>query len=100
MAFQTSRSNSVSAPAAAAKPSYTKAVETKTSSTGSKSINLGGLYEGKPNSKLALKGSKTKEDIVIPAGYIIKVFVKGGQSKNGKDLPPFEVVAQPPMDAE
>ncbi len=62
-------------------------------------INIAGLYEhekadGTP-SKLVMKGS-VKEAITIPAGYQLRLFVKGGKSKNGKDLPPFELVAQPP----
>lgn len=60
----------------------------------SDSIQISGLYEGKPDSKLVLKGT-LKEAITIPAGYQIKVFRKGGVSKNGKELPPFELVAQP-----
>lgn len=60
----------------------------------SESIQISGLYEGKPDSKLVLKGT-LREDVTIPAGYQIKVFRKGGVSKNGKELPPFELVAQP-----
>lgn len=87
MAFQTSRNqNSNSAPVA-------QKVVSKADST---SVNLGGAYEGKPGSKLALKTGKLKEAVTIPAGYVIKVFTKGGKSKNGKDLPPFEIVAQEP----
>lgn len=33
--------------------------------------------------------------ITIPAGYSLKVFTKGGMSKNGKRLPDFDLVAQP-----
>lgn len=63
----------------------------------STSISVAGLYEGKAGSKLAMKSGTLKEAITIPAGYQLKVFVKGGKSKNGKDLPPFEVVAQPAL---
>lgn len=58
------------------------------------SIQISGLYEGKPDSKLVLKGT-LREAVTIPAGYQIKIFRKGGVSKNGKELPPFELVAQP-----
>lgn len=59
-------------------------------------IQIAGLYDGKEGSKLAMSG-KVKEAVTIPAGYVVKVFVKGGKSKNGKDLPPFELVAQPAL---
>lgn len=83
MAFQTNRST-FSKPATSAPASSQK----------TNSVQLGGAYEGKPDSKLVLKTGKLKEPITIPAGYVIKVFKKGGVSKNGKDLPPFEIVAQ------
>jgi hypothetical protein len=67
--------------------------ETNTENKSDK-IQITGLYEGKADSVLVLKGS-VKEDIMIPAGYQIKIFKKGGVSKNGKELPPFELVAQP-----
>lgn len=86
MAFSTNRSNS----------NYNKPQTQAVSGQKSTSINISGLYEGKPDSKLVLKGGKLKDSITIPAGYTLKVFKKGGKSKNGKDLPPFEVVAQAP----
>ena len=94
MAFQTSRSSSANSNFNKS-PSDAVAVNKVVVSKDTTSINLGGAYEGKPNSKLALKTGKLKEAITIPAGYTIKVFTKGGKSKNGKDLPPFEIVAQP-----
>lgn len=93
MAFQTSRSNSNSNYNKSSDVVVNKVVASKKDTT---SVNLGGAYEGKPGSKLALKTGKLKEAITIPAGYTIKVFQKGGKSKNGKDLPPFEIVAQAP----
>lgn len=87
MAFQTNRGTGFNS----------KPAQAPVATTGKQdSINLSGLYEGKPDSKLVLKGGKLKESITIPAGYTLKVFKKGGKSKNGKDLPPFEVVAQAP----
>lgn len=88
MAFQTNRSSSFNSN----KPAVQGSAVAKKSDT----INLSGLYEGKADSKLVLKGGKLKEAITIPAGYTLKVFKKGGISKNGKELPPFEIVAQPP----
>lgn len=79
------------APAAAPVSNYSK------SSDNSDKIILTGLYEhtnkaGTP-SKLVMKG-KTNKEITIPAGYDLKVFVQGGTSKNGKALPPYQLVAQ------
>jgi hypothetical protein len=62
----------------------------------SKSIQITGMYDGKQGSKLIAKGMKLKEPVTIPAGYTVKLFVKGGKSKTGKDLPTYELVAQPP----
>lgn len=86
MAFSTTRSNPTS--------NYNNKAPVQADKQAS--INLSGLYEGKPDSKLVLKGGKLKDAITIPAGYTLKVFKKGGKSKNGKDLPPFEIVAQAP----
>ena len=66
-----------------------------TSNSDSKSIVISGMYDGKEGSKLIAKGMRLKEDVVIPAGYTVKLFQKGGKSKNGKDLPTYELVAQP-----
>lgn len=97
MAFQTSTANSNGR----SSNSYSNNLANKAAAPApvrakGESINLGGAYEGKPGSKLVLKTGKTKESITIPAGYVLKVFQKGGKSKNGKDLPPFEIVAQKP----
>jgi len=54
------------------------------------------MYDGKEGSKLVAKGITLKEAVTIPAGYTVKLFQKGGKSKNGKDLPQYELVAQPP----
>lgn len=35
--------------------------------------------------------------ITIPAGYVVKMFVKGGTSPSGKRLPDFDLVAQPAL---
>ena len=68
------------------------------SATPSDKIVITGLYEynkkdGTP-SKLVMKG-KTNKEITIPADFELKVFAAGGKSKNGKDLPPYQLVAQP-----
>lgn len=63
-------------------------------------VKVAGIYpyEKKDGtaSKLLYKG-KTMSDVSIPAGYSVSIFVAGGKSKNGKDLPPFEIVATPPL---
>lgn len=92
MAFQTNRS-SVGTNTNKSAPVATTAVRSEKSD----SINVGGMYEGKPDSKLVLKGGALKESITIPAGYVAKVFKKGGLSKNGKQLPPYEIVFQAPQ---
>lgn len=98
MGFQTNRSNSFNP----AKSNTSVRSDVKAAAVGgagastSKSIVISGMYDGKPNSKLIAKGMTLKEDIVIPAGYTVKLFQKGGKSKNGKDLPTYELVAQPP----
>ena len=94
MAFQTNRSsntgNNVRSNSA---QTYTK----KAVDDGSvKSISISGMYDGKEGSKLVAKGIKLKEAVTIPAGYTVKLFQKGGKSKNGLDLPTYELVAQPP----
>jgi hypothetical protein len=95
MAFQTSRSQNQNQTNSFRKP---EANTTAVSSDKKKSdtINISGAYEGKPDSKLVLKGMALKEAVTIPAGFTVKVFVKGGVSKNGKQLPQYEIVAQPP----
>lgn len=95
MAFQTQRSSNSTGGFRKQETSNTQAVEKKKSD----SINIAGAYEGKPDSKLVLKSSALKESVTIPAGYTVKVFVKGGISKNGKQLPQYEIVAQPPRKA-
>lgn len=92
MAFQTNRNNNYQKPATSSAAPVKKAEGTSES----KSIQISGMYDGKPGSKLVAKGGKLKEDLTIPAGYSIKLFQKGGKSKNGKDLPTYELVAQPP----
>lgn len=95
MAFQTNRNtNSNYSQAKPAASTTTKAVVQDDGKE--KSISISGMYDGKPGSKLVAKGGKLKEDLTIPAGYSIKLFQKGGKSKNGKDLPTYELVAQPP----
>jgi hypothetical protein len=89
MGFQTSRSSNNSNSTVRSN----SVVEKKKSD----SIKISGLYEGTEGTKLALRGSSLKEAITIPAGYEIRVFTKGGTSKNGKELPPYELVAQPAM---
>lgn len=82
--------------------SYRPAVKTGTTAATAEStsdkIILTGLYEYTKKdgtaSKLVMRG-KTNKEITIPAGYELKVFVAGGKSKNGKDLPPYQLVAQP-----
>jgi hypothetical protein len=99
MAFQTSRNstNQTNTVASTSKPAFqSKAVSSDVASDVVKSINITGMYDGKPGSKLVAKGGKLLSDITIPAGYSLKLFQKGGKSKNGKDLPTYELVAQPP----
>ena len=80
----------------AARTNY--ADKNRTEGTVSEKVILGGLYEHTSKdgsaSKLVMKG-KISRDITIPAGYELKVFVQGGKSKNGKDLPPYQLIAQP-----
>lgn len=66
----------------------------------SDSITISGMYDGKEGSKLVAKGMKLKEAVTIPAGYTVKLFQRGGLSKNGKALPTYELVAQPARDAQ
>lgn len=77
--------------------------QNRTLATGTKTskIKVAGIYEHQPKdpskeSKLLFKG-KTMSEVVIPAGYSVSIFKAGGKSKNGKDLPPFEIVAQPAL---
>lgn len=76
----------------------TAAPAARTAAKDPNKITISGLYEYNKKdgtaSKLVMKG-KTNKDITIPAGYELKVFVAGGKSKNGKDLPPYQLVAQP-----
>lgn len=58
------------------------------------------LYFTKPKregTKLVASSIPQDKDLVItiPAGYSVKMFTKGGTSKNGKRLPDFDLVAQP-----
>lgn len=62
-------------------------------------IQIGGVFvytnkETGQKSDVLLYTGKVKEDIMIPAGSTLKVFKKGGLSKNGKNLPELDIVAQ------
>lgn len=94
MAFQTNRSQSNGS----STNSFVKKadVSVTTEKKKSENINISGMYDGKEGSKLVAKGGALKETITIPAGFSIKLFQKGGVSKNGKKLPTYELVAQSP----
>lgn len=96
MAFQTQRYSKMSNSTGEFRKQETSNTQASVEKKKSDSINIAGAYEGKPDSKLVLKSSALKESVTIPAGYTVKVFVKGGISKNGKQLPQYEIVAQPP----
>lgn len=100
MAFQTNRSTQSSNSFQSSKGSAAATSKASVSDSKTKNIVISGMYDGKPGSKLIVKGGKLKEAVTIPAGYTVKLFQKGGVSKNGKELPTYELVAQPPRDAE
>lgn len=84
------------------KPAYGQGQRTQAAASGiqkkTDKVKVAGIYpyekkDGTP-SKLLFRG-KTMSEVVIPAGYTVSIFEAGGKSKNGKDLPPLEIVASP-----
>lgn len=87
--------NRSAAPAAAAAPAATTGAAGKDTDTIQVPVFL--TKPKREGTKLVASSVPQDKDITItiPAGYSLKVFTKGGMSKNGKRLPDFDLVAQP-----